>query len=608
MRAVFRDTYGNPVVSVAGIKEVKVAFTFENTTNLDQIAKTGDSAKFTSTEFGLNQDGGTATTFFTEAAGGDGKFQIDVKSFAPTSNGYTPIESDEFNLWFDKITYQVAALNGLTNVGEGSGTFASTDPARKFAFKPALISTPEALIWDGSAYITDSSGIENITINAPKRLNVDLLNQSGSVTISSPKIGVALNDGSGNVLWKEGRIEKISSTDGLTEVLSLDTDNDTIFDGTGILKNLSSWISGISFSTSKNLRFRATPELQTSSMAENSTTTLQTYLCYNDGKDVCHRSEKLASGGSALLQNPSIEIIGSVQSSGATSSKQTGTELNQSLGDIAQNELKNAIGPNILALTQNPASSVCDSDVTITTTSELTSLGCKNNASSIFYFKDHNLTLGDGTPFTLPSGAKTILVENGNLHIKSNLAYPTGNTNSFGVIVLNGNIFVYPGVTSVVGAFYSDGSLVSVNASGKCGEDASPSCDGTAGFCDRSYELRNQLYWKGLIATQNTIGGADSSPLKFPSGIATSCPPPSCSTESPSCTSSEIARIYDLAYLRTFNTEAAALSIPEATRANRASGTTSDNALVVEYDSRIQNNPPPLFGVSTGGSSTQLSN
>jgi hypothetical protein len=272
--------------------------------------------------------------------------------------------------------------------------------------------------------------------------------------------------------------------------------------------------------------------------------------------------------------------------------------LNQSLGDIAQNELRNAISPNILTLTKNPASSVCDSaDVTITTTSELTNLSCKNQAGSVFYFKNNDVYL-NLTSGVLPTGKKTILIENGDLHIQSNLAYPAGNTNSFGVIVLNGDIFVYPEVTNVVGAFYSEGSLVSVNASGKCGEDTSPSCGGSAGFCDRSYELRNQLYWKGIIATRNTIGGADSSPVKFPSGVDTSCPPPSCSTATPSCTSSEIARIYDLAYLRTFHPTSGGTQIYSS----------SDDALVVEYDSRIQSNPPPLFEVNTGGSSTQLSN
>ncbi|MCF7836986.1 hypothetical protein K9M43_04745, partial [Candidatus Gracilibacteria bacterium] len=123
---------------------------------------------------------------------------------------------------------------------------------------------------------------------------------------------------------------------------------------------------------------------------------------------------------------------------------------------------------------------------------------------------------------------------------------------------------------------------ISVNADGESGEDDSPDCSGV-GFCDRSFELRNQLYWKGLIATQNTIGGADKDPTY------------ECPAET-TCNSRENARVYDLAYLRTFHADSGVTPVYSD----------SDAALVVEYDSRIQNSPPPLFEFSTRESGNQL--
>ena len=104
VRTTLIDEYNNPVISVAGIKEVSVDFKFDNTTNLDQIAGTGDSAIFEASEFGFGPvEGGTSTGYLVEADGGDGKFKVDVKSYAPTSKGYTPIASDGFNLFFDEV-------------------------------------------------------------------------------------------------------------------------------------------------------------------------------------------------------------------------------------------------------------------------------------------------------------------------------------------------------------------------------------------------------------------------------------------------------------------------------------------------------------------------
>ncbi|MCF7836987.1 hypothetical protein K9M43_04750, partial [Candidatus Gracilibacteria bacterium] len=135
---------------------------------------------------------------------------------------------------------------------------------------------------------------------------------------------------------------------------------------------------------------------------------------------------------------------------------------------------------------------------------------------------------------------------------------------------------------------------ISVNADGESGEDDSPDCSGV-GFCDRSFELRNQLYWKGLIATQNTIGGSDKAAPKCPAALESACETACTGNLGHNC-KRNLARPYDLAYLRTFHSASGGTQIYS----------NSEAALVVEYDSRIQSNPPPLFETSSGSGSNQL--
>ncbi|MBU1022685.1 DUF4215 domain-containing protein, partial [bacterium] len=283
------------------------------------------------------------------------------------------------------------------------------------------------------------------------------------------------------------------------------------------------------------------------------------------------------------LYNPGIEIIGSVRSSSGVVSKQSDDMLNQSLGDIAKNELKTEISRNTATLTETVNACTESGEITDLEDYFYDNPNCTHYEDSVLYLSgDVTLNLSG----SLPSGAKTILIKDGNLHIKSNLTYLAGNENSFGVIVLGGDIYVYPNVTNIAGTFYAEGGVISVNVVGEYGEDLSASCDGNSGFCDRSYELRNQLYWKGLIATANTIGGSDSDPLKCPGMI-------NCSNDRPK------ARVYDLAYLRTYH---------PSSGGDVAADAPGSASLIVEYDSRIQSNPPPLFESSnmSGGDGVEV--
>lgn len=578
------DRFGNPVISVDGIKRVNTRFDFINTTKLNQLAGTGDSAIFRSSEFALNQAGGNTTPVFTEANNGDGIFQIDVASLAPTSVGYDPISSNGINLNFDKINLTVEALNGYSGVGEYSSDVPNSDPLRIFAFSPTLIAEPIALIWDGSNFAPDPDGVNSIAVNTEKNFRASLQNQSVNIGVTSPEIGIALDSGDpAIVLWDNGEIVAAGSSTGLTEGITLDTNGDSVFDAT--LKNLSSWIGGIVADyTDDSLIFHATPDLMVPTAPASLITTLRTFLCYNiAGQEICHNSGLLTNDPAE--RNASVEIIGSLHSNSGTSA-----DVNQSIGNFFQSEFREAMNRTLAPIRANSSRACSASDALITSASQFDSLSCRFSDNGVLYFKGSDVTL-NLTSGELPNNARTLLVEGGNLYIKSNLKYPS-NASSFGVIILKngtgegGNIYIDPSVTNLVGAVYAEGSVISVNSQGQFVEDPSPSCDGSAGFCDRSYELRNQLYWKGLLATANTIGGSDKVPTyECPHGIT--------------CSSREIARIYDFAYLRTFYPSSSGV------RANNPA-TTSNASFVVEYDARVQNNTPPLFGSIGTGSSSEI--
>ncbi|MCF7846122.1 MAG: hypothetical protein K9L85_02695, partial [Candidatus Peribacteraceae bacterium] len=87
----------------------------------------------------------------------------------------------------------------------------------------------------------------------------------------------------------------------------------------------------------------------------------------------------------------------------------------------------------------------------------------------------------------------------------------------------------------------------------------------------------------GLLATANTIGGSDKTSYECPSGIT--------------CSSRETARVYDLSYLRTYHPNSSG---------ETATGTDSTASFVVEYDSRIQSQTPPLFEAGAGMKNSEL--
>ncbi|MFH0834317.1 MAG: hypothetical protein V2A63_02925 [Patescibacteria group bacterium] len=228
-----------------------------------------------------------------------------------------------------------------------------------------------------------------------------------------------------------------------------------------------------------------------------------------------------------------------------------------------------------------------------------------------------------GEDFVLPPYPVTLVVRGADLRIKDNLIYPKNSNASLGVILLKnnicggtygGNVYLHPDPTNVVGAYYLDGSVKSTDANWSLPADRQDV---------RWYQiLKNQILWEGTILSLNSIGGAVNP--SWPASGDPSCAVPRRPYQigggfpDPSW---QEAVGYDLAYLREYfrcgNLTAALspygsqnwkvsgcdntsnpyseIAYDELPLPEPAKGTNAPEAVVLRYDSRIQNNPPPGF-------------
>ncbi len=155
------------------------------------------------------------------------------------------------------------------------------------------------------------------------------------------------------------------------------------------------------------------------------------------------------------------------------------------------------------------------------------------------------LVIGDGTDITAPDLPYTLIVKGGaDVSIKSNIIYdpdPDKPRSSLGIIVIaenigeGANIYISPGPTNMVGTVYTEGSLLS-GAPGQLYYGGAPGIGNVQ-------DLSNQLYWRGSIASRNTIAGAGLSPPKTPEGTV-------CLENGDTALS--CAQRYDFDYLRRF--------------------------------------------------------
>lgn len=216
----------------------------------------------------------------------------------------------------------------------------------------------------------------------------------------------------------------------------------------------------------------------------------------------------------------------------------------------------------------------------------------------IAYFKGTTVRLTSddpgNTPMTFGQGAKTLIIEDGNLHITRDLLYKS-EADSLGIIVINtkpgdperGHVFVHQNVGRIVGSYFLDGALVSTQKLEDPdisdiieGREATPNIDPEA-------PLVLQFVLEGTMVARNTLGGADLSPAQGPNGQNVQ---------------RELALIYDLNYFRRyeplFTKEGRRLPDVQNNFCFKGDGKScysNPAPTVIRYDPRVQAISPPGF-------------
>jgi hypothetical protein len=332
------------------------------------------------------------------------------------------------------------------------------------------------------------------------------------------------------------------------------------------------------------------------------------------------------------LDNIETKDVG-LEAKGTVSGSQivTGREFDV-VGTASTQKLQEQVRRNVAEMTAGINTANCTIPTVAITEFNTTAGNCViqdtvNGTVFAYYKGDENsiLTLGNGTSdLTVPNMPYTIVVEGGaNVFIKSNIVYSPANTkSSFGIIVIAGdagpnnqilgaNIYVSPVPTNISAVAYVEGSIVSRSDSGNLYY---------GGSSEDIKELKNQLYWRGSIASRNTIAGAGVQ--KIPVGV-------SCNDGG---TIFSCAQRYDLDYLRRFtviidkttfaskigndgkfsgggscnsSTGICSLgSLPTVIKLDSSGhileATSEISTVYVEKDSNTTNNPPPGFTLTTG--------
>lgn len=111
MNLKLRDQYGNPVITVPGIKTVNVSVAFNNNVDKNQSLSAGvigDAIQFPGNTIfsGLSFLSGSVGTGNNTT----GDYSLDISSYAPTKAGYAFTNTDNISL--QKLTYRVTAETG----------------------------------------------------------------------------------------------------------------------------------------------------------------------------------------------------------------------------------------------------------------------------------------------------------------------------------------------------------------------------------------------------------------------------------------------------------------------------------------------------------------
>ncbi|MDD2565262.1 MAG: hypothetical protein PHZ26_01125 [Candidatus Gracilibacteria bacterium] len=296
--------------------------------------------------------------------------------------------------------------------------------------------------------------------------------------------------------------------------------------------------------------FSWTPKLNLSLPAPASMTinynSLVTYN--NNGTIVGHESLKKAGG----VTNNQIKVTGKANDNSKNLIVQSGSNSINIIGTINKNDLKTTIYKNVELLTKN---GVPDSGTIKYQTSDFINLSSTN----------------------WPSGKDTIIIKGANVYITGDIPKINGKVKGLVVLKNNGvggNIYIKDTVKYVALAIFADGGLISG--------------DGTTYYADSDSLAQNQMFFKGTIISNNTIGGSYKNPFTCPYGVTP-------------CTETNSKR-YDLNLFRHYingvqgcPVSGGASPCLSVSGVNMTIPGYSTSPIIIEYDSDIQSNPPAVF-------------
>lgn len=199
-----------------------------------------------------------------------------------------------------------------------------------------------------------------------------------------------------------------------------------------------------------------------------------------------------------------------------------------------------------------------------------------NEGSVLYFWSDSISDIVELSPSSEYTGRKTILVIGKDLYITNNII--TSNiTNNLWIIVLKdkngngGNVYIDPDVTQIHATIFSDKSLMSYT-----------DILWELWWWTSQYTLRNQLYIKWSVFSENTIGGSKATPPICPYYVDTFL-----------CTWEE-AQKYDINYLRRYYLDDSGNPVNWWIQVFTTSPK-NQYPVIFEYNPSIQSFPPPLF-------------
>lgn len=256
------------------------------------------------------------------------------------------------------------------------------------------------------------------------------------------------------------------------------------------------------------------------------------------------------------------------------------------IGNTGSQDTRSTITANAFKLIRG-AENVKNSDYTLNVSDF--------SSQDVIVVKGADAILGDlpTNTLTLPSGKKTLIVLDGNVNIKSDLAY-ANEKDSFGIILVNtpssavdstnsttypqtGNIFVHSDVMNIAGSYFAEGGIMT--------QDSIPSSGDV--FANVTNASQKQLILEGTLISRNTVGGGLT-----PDGDNEYTTPWGKIANDGGEVGKTVARRYDLRNIRAFSSAGGTGHSDPNINANQ-----DGHPFILRQDRKAVNTPPPGFEI-----------